>query len=113
LVELPTTYGEPPLLSRVGFRTAFGGNVTATAHELRSDRRGCSGLRALSWLFDATPTPVSMYMHPYDATSHEGLENDGDPFRDRLKTLIHRTNRSFVTASDIRDSVRDGVSEQE
>jgi hypothetical protein len=107
LVELPTTYGEPPLCSRVGVRAGPGGNVTATASELRSDRRLCSGLRALSWLLETTPGVVSMYMHPYDATTyHEDLENSGPPFRDRLKILLDETERPFLTATDVRDAVR-------
>jgi hypothetical protein len=101
LVELPTTYGEPSLLSRVGLRAGLGGNITATAHELRADRRFCSGLRALSWLFGATDGVVSMYMHPYDATSHEGLENDGPEFRRRIKKLLNDIDPSFVTANDV------------
>lgn len=105
LVELPTTYGNPSLLSRVGLRAGPGGNVTATAHELRTDRRYCSGLQALSWLLEATESVVSMYMHPYDATNYEFLENDGNSFRNRLKTLFERTGRSFVTAREICESM--------
>ncbi|MGM0717757.1 MAG: hypothetical protein ACQET5_11415 [Halobacteriota archaeon] len=106
LVELPTTYAEPPLISRISLHVGPVGNVTATAHELRSDRWGCTGLRALSWLFDTTPSVFSMYMHPYDATNHEDLENDGKQFRDRLRTLFRRTDRSFATASEVCESVR-------
>ena len=106
LVELPTTYGEPSLLSRVGLRAGLGGNITATAHELRTDRRFCSGLRALSWLFGATDGIVSMYMHPYDATSYEGLENDGLEFRQRIETLLSETEREFVTASNIGEAIQ-------
>ncbi|OSP10596.1 hypothetical protein B9H04_02420 [Halorubrum ezzemoulense DSM 17463] len=107
LVELPTTYGEPPLLSKVGMRAGLGGNITATAHELRSDRRFCSGRRALTWLLDATPSVFSMYMHPYDATKYEELENDGEQFRTDLRILLNRTERSFVTASEIYRSIHD------
>jgi hypothetical protein len=101
LVELPTTYAEPPLFSRVGLRAGVGGNITATAHELRSDRRFCSGHLALSWLFESTDGVVSMYMHPYDATGYEGLENDGPEFRRRVRTLLNDIDPSFITASDL------------
>jgi peptidoglycan/xylan/chitin deacetylase (PgdA/CDA1 family) len=102
IIELPTTYAVPSLVSRVGLRAGPGGNVTATAHELRTDRRCCTGLRALSWLFEQTGDVVSMYMHPYDATDyHEGLENTGTQFRHRLKKLFSETNRQYITASDL------------
>ncbi|OYR68906.1 hypothetical protein DJ79_04605 [Halorubrum ezzemoulense] len=103
LVELPTTYSEPPLLSRVGVRAGLGGNVTATAHELRSDRLFCCGSRALSWLLEETASVFSMYMHPYDATEyHEELQNNGQIFRKRIENLF-RTRRptEFLTASSI------------
>ncbi len=106
LVELPATYGKPPLFSRVGVRAGPGGNVTATAHELRSDTRFCRGPRALSWLLQETSSVFSMYIHPYDATSHGELENDGKAFRSRLRTLLNGTDHTFVTASDVRESVR-------
>lgn len=107
LVELPTTYGEPPLLSRVGLRAGLNGNVTATAHELRTDRRLCTGLRALSWLFEAINGVVSMYIHPYDATTHHAtMTNAGGQFRRRLEILFETSDRSFVTASDVRNSAQ-------
>jgi hypothetical protein len=107
LVELPTTYGEPALFSRVGLRAGPGVTFTATAHELRSDRRLCSGSRALRWLFEATDGVVSMYMHPYDATAHHSdLENSGQAFRDRLTKLLDWSDRTLVTASDVCASVR-------
>lgn len=105
LLELPTTYGRPRLPSHVWLRTAPGGHVTATANTLRTDRRGCSGLRALRWLLERTEVVVSMYMHPYDATGYEGLENDGEVFRERLEALLSSTDSEFVTASDVRDAL--------
>jgi hypothetical protein len=105
LVELPTTYGRPPLLSRPRLWTFPVGFVTATAHTLRTDRRGCTGLEALSWLLSTSPSPVSMYMHPYDATGYEGLANDGDAFRERLATLLGEYPGEYVTARDVRRSV--------
>lgn len=102
LIELPTTYAEPPLFSRVGLRAGVGGNITATAHELRSDRRFCSGLIALSWLFEVTDGVISMYMHPYDATSyHTELTNNGDTFRTRLKLLFDKLDSRYLSASDL------------
>lgn len=102
LIEVPTTYGEPPLFSRVGFRAGINGNVTATAHELRTDRLVCSGLQAISWLFKTTDGIISMYMHPYDATSyHSELENCGPNFRHRLENIIRQAERRFITASEL------------
>ncbi|AEN05335.1 hypothetical protein Halar_1606 [halophilic archaeon DL31] len=105
LVELPTTYGRPPLLSHSRLWTFPAGFVTATAHTLRTDRRGCTGLEALSWLLSTSPSTVSMYMHPYDATGYEALANDGDAFRKRLATVLDEYPGEYVTASDVRRSV--------
>lgn len=107
VVELPTTYGRPPLLSRVKLRTGLGGNITATAHTLRTDRPFCSGFQAISWLLRSTDSVVSMYMHPYDATTyHTTLTNAGDRFRQRIEILFNETDRSFVTASEACESIR-------
>jgi len=108
LVELPTTYGQPSLFSRIGLRAGPGGTITATAHELRSDRRLCRGTRAVHWLFEATDGVISMYMHPYDASGyHQDLENVGEQFRVRLTELLEGSDRGLVTASDVCASVRD------
>lgn len=108
LVELPTTYGRPSPLSRVGLRTFPNGTITATAHTLRTDRRLCSGLRALRWLVESGPDVVSMYMHPYDATAyHEDLENNGQTFRDRVERLFAETDPTFQTASQIAEETDD------
>ena len=106
IIELPTTYGKPRPLSRPWLWTAPNGVITATANTLRTDRRFCSGLRALSWLFETTPSVVSMYMHPYDATTHHDIEGTGPLFRKRLDTLFNSTNRIFVTASEATTSCR-------
>lgn len=105
LFELPTTYGRPPLLSLTGLRLFPDRNLTATANNLRTDRRGCSGLHALSWLRD-TVSGLSMYMHPYDATVyHEELSNSGAVFRKRAERLLNPIESSaFVSASDLYDS---------
>lgn len=101
LVELPTTYKRPRQPSRVWLRTAPRGVVTATAHTLRTDRAWCSGLYALKWLLSRVEAPISMYMHPYDATTYEGLENDGEAFRTRLIDLLSSVDVEFVTAGDV------------
>jgi peptidoglycan/xylan/chitin deacetylase (PgdA/CDA1 family) len=106
IVELPTTYGKPRPLSRPWLRTVPNGVITATANTLRTDRRFCSGLQALSWLFETTSSVVSMYMHPYDATTYHDIERSGTTFRKRLDTLLNSTNRTFVTASEAITSCR-------
>lgn len=104
LYELPTSYGRPSLLSRVGLRLFPNRELTATANNLRTDKRGCSGLYALSWLRD-TVSGLSMYMHPYDATDHHAaLENSGDVFRERVEHLFKPLDAAtFVSASDLRE----------
>lgn len=104
LFELPTTYGRPSLLSRVGIRLFPNRELTATANTLRTDRRGCSGLHALSWLRDASEG-FSGYMHPYDATEHhDDLENTGQDFRERVEHLFEPADVSvFSSASDLRE----------
>ena len=102
LHELPTSYARPPILSRVGIRQFPNRHLTATADTLRTDRRGCSGLYAVSWLRD-TASDLSMYMHPYDATNyHTNLENNGCAFRDRVETLFDPVDsKSFFTIKNI------------
>lgn len=102
LLELPTTYGRPSLFSLERLRLFPGRELTATANTLRSDRRGCSGLRALSWLRDEM-NGFSMYMHPYDATTHHTeLDNNGTEFRERVECLLDPVPSSaFVTAKDL------------
>jgi transcriptional regulator with XRE-family HTH domain len=101
LVELPTTYGRPPLLSRPGIRALPSRTLTATAHTLRTDSRGCTGLRAVQCLLDRTDG-MSAYMHPYDATGyHADLPNAGVAFRDRFERVVARHDGRFLTATDI------------
>lgn len=101
IVELPTTYKKPRPVSRPWLWAAPNGVITATANTLRTDRRFCSGLRALSWLFETSPSIVSMYMHPYDATTYHDIENTGPLFRRRLEGLISSDGTDFVTASTV------------
>lgn len=90
LLEVPTTYYRPSLLSRVGLRIFPQRELTATANTLRTDSPICSGTHALQSLFSSV-NGISMYMHPYDATEyHTDLENGGETFRNRLNTLFSR-----------------------
>jgi len=108
LFEIPTSYCRPPLLSRPGLRTAPGRHLTATANTVRSDQLFCSGSMAIQYLFSALDGGVSMYMHPYDATSyHSDLENAGATFRTRIEQLVDWTDRRFVTATDLLEAERD------
>lgn len=107
LVELPTTYVTPPLLSPAGLRVFPQRTLTATANTLRTDSRGCSGLRAMRTVLNRTGN-ISMYMHPYDATDHHSdLTNGGGVFRDRVESLftVIDERTSFVSAADIAGSV--------
>jgi hypothetical protein len=103
LFELPTTYARPPLVSRVGLRLFPNRELTATANTLRTDRRGCTGLQAMSWLRTEVEG-LSMYMHPYDATEyHVELDNNGAEFRARTESLLAETDESmFRTATEVR-----------
>ena len=108
LLELPTTYYRPFLLSRPSLRVFPQREITATANTLRTDSPICSGGRAIRGLFSSARTGVSMYMHPYDATDHHAeLPNAGAEFRTRVETVLADvTDRcSFVTATDVRDRV--------
>lgn len=101
LVELPTTYYRPPLLSAVGVCASPHRTVTATANTLRTDSWICSGDRSIRGLFAAVDSGVSMYMHPYDATTyHDSLENNGPEFRRRVTELLGDGTK-FVTASAV------------
>ncbi|MDZ7850710.1 MAG: polysaccharide deacetylase family protein [Halodesulfurarchaeum sp.] len=101
LVELPTTYGHPPIISRIGVRAFPSRTVTATANTLRTDKRGTTGLTVLRWLLDLD-SPFSFYMHPYDATSYQtGLENNGKIFTGRFESLLDGYGGEFLTASDV------------
>lgn len=104
IVEVPTSYTVPSLLSLPGLRAFPGETVTATANTLRTDARFCSGLQAVRAVF-ADVDVVSMYMHPYDATDHHAdPENSGHVFRERVETLLEPVDRSaFVVASDLLD----------
>ena len=106
LLELPTTYYRPSVLSRAGLRVFPGREVTATANTLRTDSRICSGYRAIRELFANADPGVSMYMHPYDATDHHtDLPNAGAAFRKRVERLLTDVSDrySFVTAADVRE----------
>lgn len=102
LLEVPTTYYRPSLLSRAGLRVFPQRNVTATANTLRTDTWICSGIDAVESLFTSV-TGVSMYIHPYDATDyHSNLVNNGNSFRSRFRTILDRkSGQNFVTAKDI------------
>lgn len=104
LFEIPTTHIQPSVISLARWRTFPSQTLTATASTLRSDSRVCSGLRAMQSIFDAA-NGVSMYMHPYDATTyHRDLENNGQPFRRRVESLLdkYRDEIKFYTASGLR-----------
>lgn len=101
LVELPTSYGRPPLFSRIGLRAFPGRTLTATANTLRTDKRGTTGLAVLRWLLNRD-SPFSFYMHPYDATSHHTeVENSGQVFRARVESLLADFDGEFLTAGEI------------
>lgn len=101
LVEMPTTYGCPPLFSRAGLHAFPSRTVTATANTLRTDKRGTTGLVVLQWLLKRE-LPFSFYMHPYDATRyHKNLENNGSVFRNRVASLLNDFNGEFLTAREI------------
>lgn len=101
LLEIPTSYYEPSLFSMLGLRRFDNRTVTATASTLRSDSVLCSGVRAVESLFARADGVVSMYMHPYDATTHHReLQNAGQPFRNRIEHLFSTVDQ-FVTASEI------------
>ncbi|RLM57147.1 hypothetical protein DVK02_04970 [Halobellus sp. Atlit-31R] len=99
LYEVPTSYGRPSLFSHLGLRLFPNRELTATANTLRTDRRGYSGLDALSWLRE-TVSDLSMYMHPYDATDHHAnLENNGGVFRARVEKLLEPVNADAFVSS--------------
>jgi len=101
LLELPTTFGHPPLLSKLTLRAFPGRTFTATAHTLRTDKRGTDGLSVLRWLL-GTAEGVSFYMHPYDATRyHSDLTNNGGRFRDRFESLLDGFDGVYLSASEV------------
>lgn len=105
LLELPTTYYRPSILSRVGLRIFPQRELTATANTLRTDSPVYSGTRAMRELVSSV-SGVSMYIHPYDATSYHGdLENNGEVFRRRVEEVVSTIDRShrFVTAAELLD----------
>lgn len=103
LLELPTTFGRPPLFSKLGIRTFPDRTFTATANTLRTDRRGTTGIGALRWLLRSTEG-VSFYLHPYDATDyHADLPNNGDAFRERFESLIGWFDGEYLNASEVYD----------
>lgn len=100
MVEIPTSYTVPSLVSLPGLRVFPARTVTATANTLRNDLRLCSGIRAVRAVF-ADADVVSMYMHPYDATDYHGdLQNAGETFRDRAERLLGDVE-DFLTISDV------------
>lgn len=106
LLEVPTTWARPPLWSRVGLRVFPQRTVTATASTLRSDSLFCDGLDALRWLVSTAPGGVSMYMHPYDATTyHDDVTNSGDQFRRRVAALVDElpARTTFATVGELAD----------
>ncbi|MDB2274164.1 polysaccharide deacetylase family protein [Halorubrum ezzemoulense] len=101
LLEIPTTYYRPSLLSCVGLRVFPQRNVTATASTLRTDTWFCSGTDAMSSLISSVDR-ISMYMHPYDATNHHiNLKNNGTEFRERFNQLRSQIDLRFETADDV------------
>jgi hypothetical protein len=105
LLEVPVTYGTLPLVSRCGVRSVFERPVTATASTLRTDRWGCSGLKAVRHVL-GNATVGSFYMHPYDATDyHKNITNNGDIFRERVEIFVNlREVTPFVTMRDLQKS---------
>jgi len=102
MLEIPTTWIRPPLLSRVGLRVFPNRNVTATSTTVRQDDRLCPGTRAMAMVLERAPF-VSFYMHPYDGSAyHAELENAGEEYRSRMVSLLSSTPEDdFVTASDV------------
>ena len=106
LLEIPTTYYRPHLFSRVGVRVFPQRELTATSNTLRTDSPICTGNQAIRNLFSAVEDGISMYIHPYDATSyHSDLENNGEVFRRRMEEVLSTIDRShrFVTAAELLD----------
>lgn len=107
LLELPTTYVRPRIVSRAGLRVFPQRTLTATANTLRTDSPICSGERAMRALFETVDGGVSMYMHPYDATEyHADLENGGDVFRRRVEALLADSDMTILSASKVADRIR-------
>lgn len=100
LREVPTTYINPSLISLVGLCILPSRTVTATATTLRADSWLCSGECTLRYFFSQTSTPISMYMHPYDATSYHDMKNDGHTFRRRAEQLFQSTAK-FVSVREL------------
>lgn len=102
LVEVPTTFARPRPLTRPWLYTR-GGPVVATANTLRTDRLGCSGVRALRAVLRSSGV-VSLYLHPYDATDYHELANAGVPFRRRFTSLVESLSAAeseFVAVGDL------------
>ena len=107
LVEVPTTYVVPKLLSRAGLNVFPHRNVTATAATLRSDSMLDTGVTTLRAVFsDPSVELVSMYMHPYDATEYHEIENGGSTFRERLESIL-ATVDEFRTLGEVTPSSSD------
>jgi len=102
LVEVPTTFARPRVPTRPWLYTR-GGPVVATANTLRTDRIGCSGVRAIRATVGATDV-LSMYLHPYDATDYHDLENAGAPFRRRFSAMVESVSAveaEFMAVGDL------------
>jgi hypothetical protein len=105
LLEVPTTYFRPSILSRAGLRIFPQRELTATANTLRTDSPVCSGHQAMRGILSSV-SGISMYMHPYDATEyHSELENNGETFRYRVSSLLTEASDRFqlVTAREMTD----------
>lgn len=101
MFEVPTTHVRPPLISRAGINVFPQRTVTATSATLRTDGWRWTGEQSIDLIFDDAG-PVSMYMHPYDATGyHTEVENSGDAFRDRLERVLPADEERFVTVSEL------------
>lgn len=100
ILELPTSYAKLPIVSRCGLRRLFVGPLTANASTLKSDKWGCSGLRATSDIL-RTAEVGSFYFHPYDASGYSDPGNAGDKFRRRFERLMAEFQNEAVTASEL------------
>lgn len=105
LVELPTTYVTPRILTRVGVDSLPDRIVTATANTLRTDSLLATGTEKIRYVMQHGPEICSMYMHPYDASDYyPDLENTGSVFRERMESCFGFADE-FVSASDVASQV--------
>ena len=99
LIEVPVTHGTLPIFSTCGLRGLAERPVTATASTLRTDRWGCSGPAALTWLIEQAEF-FSFYAHPYDATDHHKLKNASGPFRRRFEEIVKQVEPMLSCLSE-------------